>query len=203
MTFLHLVILATTIVQQSSTPYQLNQQAITLMAQGRNIEAMATARDAVQKAEHSLGALHPATAMFLRNLALAYEQAGFYSEAEAAATRSVSILERDFGPNDVSLTPGLNVLSESYAAEGRYSDASRAAMRAVAIGLDAGVHYATALHNAAAILEQQGLFVEAGSYYRKALVAREAMLPPGHAFTADTRAALARVEHAVQFAATH
>src|SRR5579872_2273304 len=200
MTFLHLVIFATTIVQQSSTPYQLNQESMTLMSQGKTAAAIEKAREAVRSAEVSLGVAHPATAMFLRNLALTYEVAGNFGAAEASATRSLAILERDFGPNDVSLTPVLNVLAESYAAEGRYLEATRAAMRAIAIGPDAGVHYATALHNAGAIDENQGRLVEAADYYRKALAARQTSLPPGHAFTENTRASLARVEHAEQVA---
>ena len=201
MTFLNVVLFATAIVQQHGTPYQLNREVNSLLMQGRNAEAVSTARKAVRAAEDAFGANHPATAMILRNLALAYERTGFYNSAESAAKRSIAILESSFGPNDVSLAPSLNVLAEAYAAEGRYVDARKAAMRAVAIGPDAGAHYATALHNAGAIFESEGRLTEAGQYYRKALAARAALLPAGHAYTENTRAALARVEHAEQMAA--
>jgi tetratricopeptide (TPR) repeat protein len=201
MTLLNVVVFATAIVQQHGTPYQLNQQVNSLLMQGRNAEAVSTAREAVRAAEDALGANHPATAMILRNLALAYESTGSYSTAETAAQRSIAILERSFGSNDVSLVPALNVLSESYAAEGRYVEARGVALRAVAIGPDAGAHYATALHNVGAIFESEGRLCEAGDYYKKALASRAVLLPPGHAYTENTRAALARVEHAGQVAA--
>jgi tetratricopeptide (TPR) repeat protein len=199
MTFINVVMFATTIVQQHGTPYQLNQEATSLLAQGRTVEAVEVARKAVRAAEAAFGANDPASAMILRNLALAYERNGSYDRAEAAAKRSLAILEAAFGPNDVSLTPVLNVLAETYAAQGRFVEARNIAMRAVAIGPDAGVHYATALHNVAAILENDKL-AEAAPYYRKALAARQASLPAGHPHTELTRASLARVERAGELA---
>src|SRR5260370_4291448 len=193
MTFLNVVIFATTIVQQHGTPYQLNQEATSLLAQGRSAEAVEVARKAVRAAEAAFGANDPAAAMILRNLALAYERDRSYDRAEAAAKRSLAILEAAFGANDVSLTPVLNVLAETYVAQGRYVEACDIAGRAVAIGPDAGVHYATALHNSGAIFEREGRFSDAGQYYRKALAARQTWLPAGHAHTELTRAALARV----------
>jgi tetratricopeptide (TPR) repeat protein len=78
-------------------------------------------------------------------------------------------------------------------AQGRYVEACDIAKRAVAIGPDAGAHYATALHNLAAVFESEGRLSEARQYYEKALEARQAYLPAGHAHTELTRAALARV----------
>jgi tetratricopeptide (TPR) repeat protein len=200
MTFLNVVLFATAIVQQHGTPYQLNQEVNSLLMQGRNAEAVSTARKAVRAAEDAFGANHPATAMILRNLALAYERTGFYNSAESAAKRSIAILESAFGPNDVSLVPPLNVLTEAYAGEGRYVEARKTASRALTIGPDSAAHYATALHNMGAILESEGRLTEAGEYYRKALDARVAFLPPGHGYTENTRAALERVERTGQIA---
>jgi tetratricopeptide (TPR) repeat protein len=201
MTFLNVVMFATAIVQQYGTPYQLNQEAASLLAQGRNAEALSVARKAVRAAEAAFGASDPAAAMILRNLALAYERNGFFNCAEALANRSLAILEGAFGSNDASLTPVLNVLAEAYAAEGRYVEARNHAMRAVAIGPDAGAHYATALHNVAAIFESEGRITDAAQYYTQALAARQALLPAGHAHIEMTRAALKRVERAGQTAA--
>jgi tetratricopeptide (TPR) repeat protein len=180
---------------------QLNHEAASLLAQGRNAEAVSMARKAVRAAEAAFGANDPAAAMILRDLALAYERNGSFNCAEATANRSLAILEGSFGSNDASLTPVLNVLAETYAAEGRYVEARNIAMRAVAIGPDAGAHYATALHNVAAVLESEGRIIEAVPYYRKALARRQALLPAGHAHTEITRAALKRVERAEQAAA--
>ena len=178
MTWLNEIILATALVLPHDMP---------------NNDTLSAARAAVNTAEEAFGPTHPATAMILRNLALAYQQAGLYCRAETTAQRSLAILEAVFGPADVSLTPVLNVLTETYAAQGRYIEARRFAMRAVAIGPDAEAHYATALHNLGAVFENEGKINEAKEYYRRALSAREALLPVGHPHIELTRAALARV----------
>ena len=48
MTFLNVVLFATAIVQQHGTPYQLNREVNSLLMQGRNAEAVSTARKAVR-----------------------------------------------------------------------------------------------------------------------------------------------------------
>ena len=201
MTLLNVVVFATSIVHQHGTPYQLNREVNSLLTRGNNVEAVNMARKAVRAAGDALGANHPATAMMLSNLALAYKLTGSFAQAESVAKRSLAILEGAFGSNDVSLSPALNVLAETYAAERRYVEANKMAMRAVAIGPGAEAHFATALHNVAAVLESEGYYTDAKQYYRKALVARQAMLPAGHAHTEMTRVALARVEHAEQASA--
>jgi tetratricopeptide (TPR) repeat protein len=159
-------------------------------------EAIDSAREAVRESAAALGEDHPATAIMLRNLALAFEQSGYHNYAGYYARRSLAILEAKFGPEDVSLAPALNVLTETYAAQARFTEARPIAMRAVAIGPGAGAHYATALHNLAAIFQSEGRFKEAAEFYRRALSAREALLPPGHPYTQVTRAALRQVERA-------
>lgn len=163
---------------------------------GGSLEAIDSARDAVRESTAALGADHPATAFMLRNLALAFEQGGYHNYAEYYAQRSLAILESNFGPEDVSLVPALNVLTEAYATESRFTQARTMAMRAVAIGPGAGAHYATALHNLAAIYQSEGRLKEAEEFYRQALSAREALLPPGHPYTQLTRAALQQVQRA-------
>ena len=174
-----------------------------LLAQGAPIErhegsaeAIDAAREAVRESTAALGADHPATAFMIRNLALAFEQGGYHNYAEYYARRSLAILEANFGPVDVSLVPALNVLTETYAAQVRFTQARTIAMRAVAIGPVAGAHYATALHNLAAICQSEGRFKEAAEFYRQALSAREALLPPGHPYIQVTRAALRQVQRA-------
>ena len=132
------------------------------------------ARQAMQEAEATYGSQHPATAMMIRNFALALAEAGYNNQAEHYARQSLEILEARFGAKDVSLVPVLNVLTETYAAEGRYTEAARTGLRAVAIGPDAGPHYAVALHNVAAVLEHQGKRKDASVYYARSLVARGA-----------------------------
>jgi tetratricopeptide (TPR) repeat protein len=151
------------------------------------------AREAVEAATRTYGAEHPATAMMVRNLALEFEQAGYANYAEYYARQAATALEAQFGPADPSLVPALNVLAEAEASQGRYADAERTARRAVAIGPSAEAHYATALHNLAAVLAAQGKRREAASVYTQALAARQVALPAGHPYIAITRAALERV----------
>jgi tetratricopeptide (TPR) repeat protein len=132
---------------------------------------IAAAREAAHAAETAYGPEHPATAMMVRNLALAFAEAGYNNQAEHYAQQAITILEARFGPSDVSLVPSLNVLTEAYAAEGRYAEAARTGMRAVAIGPEAGAHYAVALHNLAAVLEKQGKRRQATEYFARSLAA--------------------------------
>ena len=132
----------------------------------------------------------------LRNLALAFEDAGYHNYAEEYAGQAIGILETRFGDQDVSLTPALNVLAEAYISERRFGEGRRIAMRAVEIGPAAGPHYATALHNVAASYHGEGKLKEAAEWYQKALDARRATLPNGHPYIAVTRSALRQVQRA-------
>src|ERR1051326_5065837 len=125
---------------------------------GADTGDIAAARAAVDRATAEHGAEHPVTALMLRNLALAMQDAGYSNYAESYARQSLAILERRFGPNDASLTPALNVLAEAAASQARYDDARAFSMRAVGIGPDAGAHYGTALHNLGAVFEAEGRF---------------------------------------------
>jgi tetratricopeptide (TPR) repeat protein len=176
-------------------------EGVTLASGGRSSETIEKAREAVRESTAALGADHPETAFMLRNLALAFEEGGYPNYAEYYAQRSLAILEAKFGSNDVSLVPALNVLTEAYAAQSRFSEGRTTAMRAVAIGADAGPHYATALHNLAAMFQSEGKLKEAAEYYRRALAMREALLPPGHPYIELTRAALQKVEQGVRLSA--
>ena len=164
-------------------------------------EAIRAARQAASAAESKLGPDHPVTAMMLRDLALAFEQSGYHQHAEYYANRSLAILEARFGTRDVSLVPALNVLTEAYAAEGRNSEALQCARRAIGIGPEAGAHYATALHNAAAVLYNDGRLSESESFFVRALAAREATLPAGHPYIQQTRTELKKVQRAARLMA--
>ena len=193
MTWLNFIILAATLPPQQNAAYQWNEQVTTLLAQGKNVEAVAAGRQAVASAVTTFGAQHPATAMMIRNLAVAYEREGEYGRAEASANRALSILTGLFGETDVSLTPVLNVMVETYALQRRYADAEKLGRRAVAIGAGAGLHYATALHNLGAVLEAEGDRAAARQFYAQALEVRRAMLPASHPYIEQTQTALERV----------
>ena len=165
---------------------------------GGHADEIASAREALRQATAGLGEDHPVTAIMLRNLALTMLEDGYANYAEHYARQSLAILERHFGPEDVSLVPALNVLAESAVSQARYDDACRFAMRAIAIGPDAGAHYATALHNLAAVLQAEAKFVDAAEYYRQALTIREQLFPAGHPFIRATRAALEQAQRSAK-----
>jgi tetratricopeptide (TPR) repeat protein len=165
---------------------------------GGRLDEIASAREALRQATVTLGKDHPVTAFMLRNLALAMEEGGYPNYAERYAQESLAILERHFGSSDVSLVPALNVLAEAAVMQSRYDDACRFARRAVDIGPDAGVHYATALHNLAAAFHAKGRFQDAAEYYSQALAIREKLLPSSHPYIRLTRAALDQVRHSAK-----
>lgn len=176
MMWLTSAMLAAALALPQSTPYRLNEEALNLLAAGKDNEALRAASEAVSKAEAVFGRTHPATAMILRNQALIYARLGYYNRAEYYAKRSLAILQDDFGPADASLVPVINVLAETYASQGRYVEARKLSARAVAIGPEAGLHYAVALHNLAAVCEAEGRRREAERYHREAAQARESLL---------------------------
>ena len=197
MNWLRAAILTLTVVAAQAAPGH---------KEGINTEEIASARDAVRQATATLGEDHPVTAILLRNLALAMQEAGYSNYAEHYGQQSLAILERRFGPHDVSLVPVLNVLAEVAVSQAEYDQAREYAQRAVAIGPAAEAHYGTALHNLAAVLQVQGDYADAASYYRQALEVRRRFLPAGHPYIALTRAALdrdQRLARRVRVAQTH
>ena len=174
--------------------YQLNRQGRELLAHHRYQESLRVFRRAADRAVVDLGPGDPATAMILRNLALAYIEAGDAAEAEAPAVLALSIFEAKFGPQDVGLSPILNVLAECYASTGRLQAAERAEQRAISIGADARAHYGTALHNLGAIYELSGDPVGAAAWYFRAITVKTEMLGASHPYVALSKAALKRVE---------
>src|SRR5580658_6498160 len=156
-------------IHPDADPYQLNREGRTLLDQHRYAAAARVFRRAVDRAEVQLGPRDPATAMMLRNLALAYVQSGNADAAEQSAKLAYSIVEARFGSAEPGLTPILNVLAECYASTGRVVEAQKAAEQAVAIGPDAGVHYGIALHNLGALREFSGDLIGAASLYRRAI----------------------------------
>ena len=179
-----------------------NKPESAIVRTGANMGEIATARAALERATAEYGGDHPVTAVMLRNLALAMQQAGYSNYAEHYATQSLAILERCFGPTDASLVPALNVLAEAAVSQGKLAEAREAAERAVAIGPDAEAHYGTALHNLAAVAQLHGDLTTASEYYRQALAVREKLLPAGHPHILLTRAALEQAERPARHVAS-
>lgn len=193
--------LLTLAAQPDIDAYQLNREGRTLLDQHRYAAAARVFRRAADRAESELGPRDPATAMILRNLALAYVQTGNSPAAEQAAKLAYSIIESRFGPADPALTPILNVLAECYASTGRVEESQRASEQAVSIGPWAGAHYGIALHNLGALREFSGDFESAASFYRRAVDVKTETLGAEHPYVALSRAALQRVQRGKYVAA--
>lgn len=181
--------------------YQLNRHGRELLDQRHYKDAIKIFRQAADRARSELGSKSPATAMILRNLALAYVQDGKISDAEKSAHRAYTIIESQFGSAEPGLTPILNVLAECYASSGRVAEAEEATKNAVAIGPLAGAHFGTALHNMGALDEYSGDLEGAAVYYRRAIEVRLKTLGSTHPFVELSKAALRRVGRG-QFIAT-
>jgi tetratricopeptide (TPR) repeat protein len=174
--------------------YQLNRTGRDLLDQHRYAAAAHAFRQAAEKADTQIGPQDPATAMILRNLALAYAQTGNSIAAEHTAKRAFSIIESRFGSAEPALTPILNVLAECYASSGRIAEAQRAAERAVEIGPLAGAHYGVALHNLGAIHEYLGDWDGAAAWYRQSIAVKIETLGAAHPYVVLTKQALRRVQ---------
>ena len=194
-------LLAAFAIHPAADPYQLNREGRTLLDQHRYAAAARVFRRAVERAGSVLGPRDPATAMILRNLALAYVHSGDLVDAEQSAKLAYSIIESRLGPADPGLTPILNVLAECYAAAGRVGEAQRVSEQAVSIGPSAGAHYGIALHNLGALREFSGDLAAAASWYRQSIDVKIATLGATHPYVALSRAALRRVERHERLAA--
>jgi tetratricopeptide (TPR) repeat protein len=191
---LFVALLISAFTTPDSDAYRLNREGRKLLDQHRYPAAARVFRRAVERAGSELGPSDPATAMILRNLALAYIQTGNSAGAEHSAKLAYSIIESRFGSSDPGLTPILNVLTECYAATGRTEEALRTAEQAVSIGPWAGAHYGIALHNLGALREFSGDLDGAASFYRRAIEVKTETLGAEHPYVALSRAALRRIQ---------
>jgi tetratricopeptide (TPR) repeat protein len=182
--------------------YQLNQEGRALLEQHRYSAAAQVFRLAVDRAGSELGPRDPATAMMLRNLALADIYIGDPASAEQSAKLAYAILVSHFGSADPSLTPVLNVLAECYASTSRIAEAQQASEQAVAIGPSAGPHYGTALHNLGVLREFSGDLDGAATLYRRAIAVKIATLGEAHPYVSLSRSYLRRVQHGEHLAAS-
>lgn len=173
--------------------YGLNRDGRILLDQHRYAAAARVFLKAVDRAEAELGPRDPATAMILRNLALAYVHTGDAVQAEQTAKLAYAMMESRFGSDEPGLTPILNVLAECYASTGRVAEAQRISEQAVAIGRLAGVHYGIALHNLGTLYEFLGDIERAASFYQRAIEVKAATLGAEHSHVALSKAALRRV----------
>lgn len=84
-----------------------------LMAQRRNLEAIAEHRRAVALTEQLRGARHPEVATRRAGLGVALDDAGQYDEGAAEAARVLEMRESVFGPNSAAVATALAQVGEN------------------------------------------------------------------------------------------
>ncbi|SFM14656.1 CHAT domain-containing protein [Variovorax sp. OV329] len=153
--------------------YALNRQAVGLLEQGRYEQAIATARQAVQQAERTLGPDHPGLAAALTNLGQAYLAGGQYSEAEAPMRRAIEIGQSSWGMGPADLGALYNNLGTLYAKLGRLRDAEASYRRALGLEDRIGTPHlfvATWLNNLAVLYIREQRYQDAWTLAEKSLV---------------------------------
>jgi tetratricopeptide (TPR) repeat protein len=163
----------------------LNQKGQRLLQRGRLPEAARTFARAA-----SLAASDLASAMILRNEALAVLKMGDSKAARQLAEQAMSLAENTVGGHDPHLTPVLNTLAEIAIEEQRLEEAASLLDRAIQIGPAAGAHYATALHNRGMLHPFRSESTNPGGLLERALSLRRSLLGADHPSTALTELAL-------------
>jgi len=143
-------------------------------------------RRALASAESQFGPDHPASAMILGNLAGTELALGRNREAGDLAVQAIERLERTVGRDSVLLVPSLNTLGGIYIDTHRYDQAEAVLKRAVHLAPHAGPHYASSLHNLAAMYYLTGRRDKAGKLNEKALRIRLALFGPDDPITQAT-----------------
>ena len=108
---------------QEARWYELNAQIRQLYQQGKYVEAIPPAQEALRVAEATFGPEHRNLATSLGYLALLYGHQGRYADAEPLFKRSLAITEKALGPDHPDVAMSLNNLATLYYDQGRYADA--------------------------------------------------------------------------------
>jgi tetratricopeptide (TPR) repeat protein len=183
--FIPVVLVVSLVVQPGFEA--LNAAANRQFRAGNFEQAEQTCRRALEAAEKERGTEDPATALIRGNLAATERALGRYAAAEELAVRSIAVLERNVGPRSVLLVPSLNTLGGVYIDMRRYGEAEVVLKRALRLRTDeAGAHYATSLHDLAAVYYLTGRANQAAKLYDKALRIRLRLFGPEDPLTRAT-----------------
>jgi tetratricopeptide (TPR) repeat protein len=109
---------------------QLNQKIVELHKQGKYKEATVVATQALEIAEKSLEAEHPAVA---NSLATMYRDQGRYAQVELLHRRALAIRGKALGVDHPDVALSLNNLGGLFRTQGRYAQALAYSRRAAAI----------------------------------------------------------------------
>lgn len=132
-----LVAIASPWVWSQLTPQQQIDQWQTETAQlyqeGKYLEGIKVALQAIALSEKTLGPEHPGTGTSLNNLAGLYRSQGKYAKAEPLYLRALSINEKALGAEHSETGASVSNLAALYESQGQYARAESLSLRALAI----------------------------------------------------------------------
>lgn len=111
----------------------LNAEVLQQLEQGRYLEGIPKAREALAIHEKALGPNHPDLAESLINLAALLQFTGDYAAARPLYQRALKIGEQTLGPNHPEVALSLNNLTGLYYAQGKFAEAEPLYRRSLAI----------------------------------------------------------------------
>ena len=174
---------------------QLMQQATASLNQGRNAEALQSARQAAELASRAYGSRSLELAAALATEAIANSRLGQYGQAVSLDRQALAITEEVLGPEHPDTASRLNALAVRYAYLGQYDQALPVAVRALAITEKTigPEHLVTArlLGNVAMAYSYVGQYDQALPLAVRALAITEKALGPEHPDMASRLGSLA------------
>jgi CHAT domain-containing protein/Tfp pilus assembly protein PilF len=181
-----------TLKSTATTPdiNELNQQASTLCAQGRYVDALTVATNALRQAESSLGTNNPQTQVALMQSARILRLMGRYSDSKPLYAEVLSIREKELGETNRETAKSLTEFGELYRNMGNYEKAETLSRRA--LNIDAALlgtnheETATCLDNLGFLLVSEGKYEDAEPFLQQALAIRERVLGLEHRDTAKS-----------------
>jgi tetratricopeptide (TPR) repeat protein len=118
------LVVGSAVLAQEEKWKELNQQARKLFQEGKYIEGIKIAENALNLAEKTFGPEDLNVAQSLNTLAeLFFSHQGKYSNAEPLFKRSLEIYEKKLGPEDLNVATSLNFLACLYDDQRKYSNA--------------------------------------------------------------------------------
>ena len=151
---------------------------------GRYLDALETAKKALEVAEKTFGLEHNKYATSLTNLGYAYWSQAKYTEAERLYKEALSIKVNTSGPDHPDIVSSLHNLAHVYHKLGKYTEAENLHKRGLAIReKTVGSEHpdtAVSLNYLSLLFKDQGRYPEAEKLQRKALAIREKNLDPEH-----------------------
>jgi tetratricopeptide (TPR) repeat protein len=171
--------------QLSST---LNEQAVSLDAQGKYAEAQPLYNRALELNRRLLTDEHPQTAMSYHNLASNLRDRGKYAEAQGLFEKALAIDRRLFTDEHPETAHMLSGLASNMSAQGKYTAAGALYQRALAIRrrllTDDHLDTARNYNDLGVSLQDQGMLSAAQASFEKALEIKRRLLTDDHPSTA-------------------